>query len=125
MLGWDIDAGSRLLVADLSVGRGRISGSGARVWGWGLGIRVPIKAFVDATNCYVSDLEEREKTLLLHEREGKLSRVRSRLIYRFSRGLSVPRAGLHSGAEADRSGTVTVISISVVIVVILNCFVYK
>src|SRR6266699_2377310 len=57
--------------------------------------------------CYVSDLEEGEKTLLLHEGEGKLSRVRSRLIYRFSRGLSVHRAGLHSGAEADRSGTVT------------------
>ena len=57
--------------------------------------------------CYVSDLEEGEKTLLLHEREGKLSRVRSRLIYRFSRGSSVHRAGLHSGAEADRSGTVT------------------
>jgi len=32
--------------------------------------------------CYVSDLEEREKTLLLHEGEGKLSRVQSRLIYR-------------------------------------------
>ncbi len=107
MLGWDVGAGSRLLVADLSVGRGRISGSGAGVWGWGLGIRVPIKAFVSATNCYVLDLEEGEKTLLLYEGEGKLSRMRSRLIYRFSRGSSVHRAGLHSGAEADRSGTVT------------------
>ncbi len=68
---------------------------------------MPIKVFVDAINYYVSDLEEREKTLLLHEGEGKLSRVRSRLIYRFSRGSSVHRAGLHSGAEADRSGTVT------------------
>jgi len=68
---------------------------------------MPIKAFVDVINCYVLDLEEREKTLLLHEGEGKLSRVRSRLIYRFSRGSSVHRAGLHSGAEADRSGTVT------------------
>ncbi len=68
---------------------------------------MPIKAFVSITNCYVSDLEEEEKTLLLHEEEGKLSKVRSRLIYRFSRGLSVHRAGLHSGAEADRSGTVT------------------
>ncbi len=66
-----------------------------------------IKAFVGATNCYVSDFEEGEKTLLLHEGEGKLSRVRSRLIYRFSKGSSVHRAGLHSGAEADRSGTVT------------------
>ena len=50
---------------------------------------MPIKAFVNTTNCYVSDLEEREKTLLLYEGEGKLSRVRSRLIYRFSRGSSV------------------------------------
>ncbi len=31
---------------------------------------------------YVSDLEEEEKTLLLYEGEGKLSRVRSKLIYR-------------------------------------------
>ncbi len=32
--------------------------------------------------CYISDLEEGEKTLLLHEGEGKLSRVRFKLIYR-------------------------------------------
>ncbi len=70
---------------------------------------MPIKAFIDATNCYVSDLEEGEKTLLLYEGEGKLSRIQSKLIYRFSRGLSVHRAELHSGAEADRSGTVTVV----------------
>jgi len=58
--------------------------------------------------CYVSDLEKREKTLLLYEEEGKLSKVRFKLIYRFSKGLSVHRAGLHSGAEADRSGTMIV-----------------
>ena len=68
---------------------------------------MPIKAFISATNCYVSDLEKGEKTLLLYEGEGKLSRVRSRLIYRFSKGSSVHRAGLHSDAEADRSNTVT------------------
>ncbi len=96
-----------MLVADLSARRGRISGSGARVWGWGLDIWVPIKAFVGATNYYVSDPEKGEKTLLLYKGEGKLSRVRSRLIYRFSRGSSVHRAGLHSGVEADRSDTVT------------------
>ncbi len=61
-----------------------------------------------ATGCYVSDLEEEEKTLLLHEGERKLSRVRFRLIYRFSKSLSVHWAGLHSGAETDRSGTVIV-----------------
>ncbi len=66
-----------------------------------------IKVFVSATNCYVSDFEEGEKTLLLYEEEGKLSKVQSRLIYRFSKGSSVHRAGLHSGAEADRSNTVT------------------
>ncbi len=66
-----------------------------------------IKIFISATNCYVSDLEEGEKTLLLYEEEGKLSKIRSRLIYRFSKGSSVHRAGLHSGAEADRSNTVT------------------
>ena len=82
MLSWDIGAGSRLLVADLSAGYGRISGSETGVWDWGLGIRVPIKAFINATNCYVLDLEEGEKTLLLYEGEGKLSRVRSKLIYR-------------------------------------------
>src|SRR6266566_8410577 len=58
-------------------------------------------------SCYVSDLEKGEKTLLLYKGEGKLSRVRSRLIYRFSKGSSVHRAGLHSGVEADRSDTVT------------------
>ncbi len=58
--------------------------------------------------CYVSDLEEGEKTLLLHEEKGKLSRVQSRLIYRFSRSSSVHRAGLHSNAETDRSGAMTV-----------------
>ena len=68
-----------------------------------------IKVFIDATNYYISDLEEGEKTLLLYEREGKLSRIRFRLIYRFSKGSSVHRAGLHSGAEADRSGTMTVL----------------
>jgi len=68
---------------------------------------VPIKVFVSVTNYYVLDLEEREKTLLLYEGEGKLSRVQSKLIYRFSRGSSVHWAGLHSGAEADRSGTMT------------------
>ncbi len=68
---------------------------------------MPIKAFVDVTNCYISNLEKREKTLLLHKGKGKLSRVRSRLIYRFSKGSSMHRAGLHFGAEADRSGTVT------------------
>jgi len=67
---------------------------------------VSIKVFIDATNYYISDLEEGEKTLLLYEREGKLSRIRFRLIYRFSKGSSVHRAGLHSGAEADRSSTV-------------------
>ena len=107
MLGWDIDANFRLLVADLSAEHGRVSGSKAGVWGWGLGIWVPIKVFVSVTNCYISDLEEREKTLLLYEEEGKLLRVQSKLIYRFSRGSSVHRAGLHSGAEADRSDTVT------------------
>ena len=70
---------------------------------------MPIKVFVGVTNCYVSDLEEGEKTLLLHEGEEKLSRVQSRLIYRFSRGSSVHWAGLHSGAEADRSGIVTML----------------
>src|SRR6266566_1148241 len=108
MLSWDIGAGSRLLVADLSAGYGRISGSETGVWDWGLGIRVPIKAFINATNCYVLDLEKGEKTLLLYKGEGKLSRVQSRLIYRFSKGLSVHRAGLHSGIETDRSGTMTV-----------------
>ncbi len=43
---------------------------------------MPIKAFVDTTNYYVSDLEEGEKTLLLHKGEEKLSKVQSRLIYR-------------------------------------------
>src|SRR6266566_3050967 len=108
MLSWDIGAGSRLLIADLLTGYGRVSGSKARVWGWGLGIRVSIKAFVGAINCYVSDLEKGEKTLLLYKREGKLLRVQSKLIYRFSKGSSVHRAGLHSGAEADRSNTVTI-----------------
>ncbi len=69
---------------------------------------MPIKAFVGATNCYVSDLEKGEKTLLLYKEEGKLSRIRSRLIYRFSKGSSVYQAELHSGVEADRSGTVTI-----------------
>ncbi len=64
--------------------------------------------FIKNNICYVSDLEEGEKTLLLHEGEGKLSRVQSRLIYRFSKGSSVYRAGLYSGAEADRSGTVII-----------------
>ena len=43
---------------------------------------MPIKVFVGVTNCYISDFEEEEKTLLLYEGEGKLSRVRFRLIYR-------------------------------------------
>ncbi len=51
-----------------------------------------IKAFVSATNCYVSDLEEEEKTLLLYEGEGKLSKVWSRLIYR-----DFPRVRLCTG----------------------------
>ncbi len=66
-----------------------------------------IKAFVDATNYYISDLKKGKKTLLLYKREGKLSKVRSRLIYRFSRGSSIHWARLHSGAETDRSGTMT------------------
>jgi len=59
------------------VGRRPVGGvrSDIRVWGWGLGIRMSIKAFVNAINCYVSDLKEGEKTLLLHEGERKLSRV--------------------------------------------------
>ena len=82
MLGWDIDVGSWLLVVDLLAECGRISGSGVGIWGWGLDIWMSIKTFVDTINCYVSDLEEGEKTLLLYKGEGKLSKVRFRLIYR-------------------------------------------
>ncbi len=55
--------------------------------------------------CYVSDLEEGEKTLLLHEGEGKLSRVRSRLIYRDFPGVR-PCTGRDSTLARKRIGLV-------------------
>ncbi len=55
--------------------------------------------------CYVSDLEEGEKTLLLHEGEGKLSRVRSRLIYKDFPGVR-PCTGRDSTLARKRIGLV-------------------
>ncbi len=56
---------------------------------------MPIKVFVGATNCYVSDFVKGEKTLLLDEGEGKLSRVRSILIYR-----DFPRVRPYTGRDS-------------------------
>ncbi len=38
MLGWDVGADSQLLIVNLLTGRGRISGSKVKVWGWDLGL---------------------------------------------------------------------------------------
>ena len=70
-------------------------------------LRVVVR-FKEMSICYVSDLEKREKTLLLYEGERNLLRIQSRLIYRFSKGSSIYWAGLYSSAEADRSDIMTV-----------------
>src|SRR6266566_2210741 len=112
----DLDAG---LMSDLGVGLGLMPGLGIRlghrrgfsvagrqpVGGARSDIRISIKAFINTTNCYISDLEEGEKTLLLYEGEGKLSKIRSRLIYRDFPGVR-PCTGRDSTLARKRIGLV-------------------